>query len=641
MSELKIIEEKKVLDLKSNFRIPLYQRPYAWGEDEVLQLIVDLKQFQERNQKNKGYFLGNIVVYKEGGVYDVIDGQQRLTTLYLLLKYLEKKGFNLIYEIRDEDNDFLKKLQHNNWDQNTPCNNCVFYESMKTIDDNLINENKEATTILDNVYVTITEIPKEVDVVKYFEVMNNRGKQLEKHQILKAKFLQTLTNNQTYNWAKIWDYCSEMNSSIEDLIYYNDFRKNERKDGATFNLRKQLLRDFKHNVFNSNDNKTAEIKISDILKLENQKDDSANQEDKDLNSKKEYRSIVKFPIFLIQVLKLFIANSKHKHIDGFKQLKEINVNDRYLLDYFHQDEQHTKFLFDEKDLATEFLLFLLKMRILFDYFIIKRDEREEAVLLSRDNNELIMIELLFNFSAPQYFAQDWIIVLLNWLNSKNIEFEENKIKFADDQVIIYLENFDREMAKIRLSDTKIISFINQKIMKQEQTKEISRAAELGNILNQGTSTPHYWFYKLDYLLWKDFDWKNNLENKFEEKGQFKYLNIKKTFKLSRLNSIEHIFPQSKKENFGNSEDCGIDNFGNLALISNHMNSKLIDQSYENKRADIQKQLSNGTIDSLKMLLVYSKHKEWNSDNCQQHQKEMIDFLKKSLQFNNDYLTCNT
>jgi len=156
--------------------------------------------------------------------------------------------------------------------------------------------------------------------------------------------------------------------------------------------------------------------------------------------------------------------------------------------------------------------------------------------------------------------------------------------------------------------------------------------KLEEILNQGTSTPHYWFYKLDYLLWEtkeqyfeeffDND-KNDLSNK-----QIKQ-KIIEDFRLKRLNSIEHIYPRSKNNEF-KSENCQIDNFGNLALISNHMNSAFLDKDYQNKKLKLQEQINNGTIESLKLILVYLKYNEWNAENCKKHHDEMIILLKNDL-----------
>jgi len=626
MNEL--IKKYKVLELKNkNFRIPLYQREYAWREEEVIQLLEDLKIFQTKTNK-KSYFLGNIVVSKHNAILDVIDGQQRLTTLYLILKILKKNVFNLDYEIREEDRKFLKT-----WNGEKKENlNSSFASNILAIF-NWKKENENVfKNILDNVVVTITEIPKEVDVVKYFEVMNNRGKQLEKHQILKAKFLKELEKNNEFNWAKIWDYCSKMDSTIEDLIYYNDFSKKERRDGAIDNLRKELLQNFNHEKLKEKLYSNSKLPNTILKVIENTDEEEKELQEEELQGK-EYRSIVKFEIFLIQVLKLFIAKEKLEN-KGFKNLDEIIINDRYLLDYFYEDETHNKFLFDEK-LAEKFLKFLLKMRILFDYFILKRDKEDKPIIKATDSKDLLMIELLFVNSAPQYFSQDWIIVLLAYLD-KNIEsivtIEDEKIKIDYKKVVEFLENFDKELAKVRLSEEKIINYINKKvknILKDEEIKEINITKDLERILNQGTLTPHYWFYKLDYLLWKDYDWNQNFEVKFDN---LDYSKIKDNYRLTRLHSIEHIHPQSKKDSFENN-NCKIDNFGNLALVSNHMNSSLIDEDFNVKRTIIQKQLAKGTIESLKMLLIYSKYDKWNGENCNKHQKEMIKILKKDLQMN--------
>ena len=75
--EKEMIIHKKYKELSGyNFRIPLYQRKYAWSEDEVNALLEDLL-----SNKNSDYYIGNIVVeQREDNVFDVIDGQQRLTT---------------------------------------------------------------------------------------------------------------------------------------------------------------------------------------------------------------------------------------------------------------------------------------------------------------------------------------------------------------------------------------------------------------------------------------------------------------------------------------------------------------------------------------------------------------------------------
>ena len=85
-NDLKKIPVSQVFD-NINYLVPIYQRNYAWGEMQIIQLIEDIES--SISNSNHSYFLGNLIVNQtDNNVYEVIDGQQRLTTLYLLGKYL-------------------------------------------------------------------------------------------------------------------------------------------------------------------------------------------------------------------------------------------------------------------------------------------------------------------------------------------------------------------------------------------------------------------------------------------------------------------------------------------------------------------------------------------------------------------------
>lgn len=89
------VSKKSVADLlgsgsKSRFLIPEYQRPYAWGADQINTLFDDLTEYVKADLDSE-YFLGCVVTYRNGKEQEVIDGQQRLTTLFLLLRALYKK----------------------------------------------------------------------------------------------------------------------------------------------------------------------------------------------------------------------------------------------------------------------------------------------------------------------------------------------------------------------------------------------------------------------------------------------------------------------------------------------------------------------------------------------------------------------
>ena len=116
-----LLETKLVCDIKGTFFVPSYQRGYRWGEDEVLRLLNDIYQ----NGRNT-YCLQPIVIRKTGDSYELIDGQQRLTTLYLIYRFLyqlnpyyyDEPQFNLIYETRENSGEFLKSLDFSKRNEN-------------------------------------------------------------------------------------------------------------------------------------------------------------------------------------------------------------------------------------------------------------------------------------------------------------------------------------------------------------------------------------------------------------------------------------------------------------------------------------------------------------------------------------------
>ncbi|WFB62123.1 DUF262 domain-containing protein [Sphingobacterium sp. WM] len=112
---------------KNNYRffIPSYQRGYRWGIEEVTALLEDLLEFNNTvKDYSEKYCLQPIVVKQlESGEYEVLDGQQRLTTIYILLSYLKRSYdeitlFTLSYETRSDSAKFLKNLNHEINDQN-------------------------------------------------------------------------------------------------------------------------------------------------------------------------------------------------------------------------------------------------------------------------------------------------------------------------------------------------------------------------------------------------------------------------------------------------------------------------------------------------------------------------------------------
>ena len=106
------LETKLVGSVDGKFYIPSYQRGYRWEKDQVYRLLDDIYTNGAKN-----YCLQPVVIRKLTDRYELIDGQQRLTTLYMLLKYIQKEykpriklNYSLNYETRTDSETFLDSV---------------------------------------------------------------------------------------------------------------------------------------------------------------------------------------------------------------------------------------------------------------------------------------------------------------------------------------------------------------------------------------------------------------------------------------------------------------------------------------------------------------------------------------------------
>ena len=134
-SEIKL-DTKLVGDITGAFFVPSYQRGYRWGETEVVRLLDDI--YATEGKRN--YCLQPVVVKKNGDRYELIDGQQRLTTIYLIYRFMNEESFGFIdeprftlsYETRDKSENFLKSIDESRKDENIDFwFLCAAYESIK------------------------------------------------------------------------------------------------------------------------------------------------------------------------------------------------------------------------------------------------------------------------------------------------------------------------------------------------------------------------------------------------------------------------------------------------------------------------------------------------------------------------------
>ena len=334
--ELKSISE--ILD--KSFYIPAYQRGYRWSSRQVIDLLKDIWEFASKRQKQEGefYCLQPIVVKRTDSKYIVIDGQQRLTTLYIVLKYLEQKieddfyitsFYDLEYETRNKENEnsseFLKKI--NNIKEDESKKNIDFYYMNNTFNvikqwftDNKINkgdflnillkvniieENKQKIDIANNVRVIWYEIDDENEIDVFTRL--NIGKiPLTNAELIKAIFLiNTKEENEKLLLASQWD---EIEYKLQDNSFFafvsKDFDKNNELKYPT---RIEFIFDLIANKSN--------LEINNL-----QKDDERrsyyifNELIKDNNTAKKYWDEVKK---YFRVFNEFYSNQEYYHLVGF------------------------------------------------------------------------------------------------------------------------------------------------------------------------------------------------------------------------------------------------------------------------------------------------------------------------------------
>jgi len=198
-------EPKIIKDLKDmTFFIPAYQRGYRWTPQEVGDLLDDINEFNAGNASSpKNYCLQPLMVKKrKDGSYEVVDGQQRLTTIFIFLKIAEATThytpYKLTFETRDQSETFLSNLL--NHDGTIANDNIDYYhitEAYKKINDWLDLMSDSGTprfTVLSTLFNKITnnvffiwyEVPENIKPVELFTRVNMGKIRLSNAELVKA-----------------------------------------------------------------------------------------------------------------------------------------------------------------------------------------------------------------------------------------------------------------------------------------------------------------------------------------------------------------------------------------------------------------------------------------------------------------------
>lgn len=595
--------------LENRYIIPLYQRNFAWNEEQIVILLQNIyESYCKKTDSN--YFIGTLTVLRRSnGDYEIIDGQQRFTVITLITKILGiSREPKLFYDSRPEVEEFFKEFYRDG-----DCSKIEKVDRLKEAVDYIYNTNlrakeddklilKEKLNDLKDfveyfrtkVIWIVAEIPEDTDVAAYFEIMNNRGEQLQKHELLKSRMMDNIKGeNEIKNkavFAKIWDACSIMDLPIQECFSQRGVTNDYKGDrtvlfGDDFDCLNNICALAALNI-----NEKA-ISIEEIVKEPSIGDEFQSPSALDANGKKRtYYSIIDFPNFLMHVLKIVYENEET--IDDNK----IGLNEKELLNAFNKIEGK----FD----AMSFIVELLKLRFLFDRYIVRAGYSEESgddidrwyLVKPRkgdqnklyfvntfgqldgddqtdvSNNDIIKPLSMLQVTFRQRIYKDWLYDSLKWLNS-----QEN------------------------INPTEYIQFLNKHIT--SYYRRIANTCRINEL--EWNKIPHFVFNYIDYLYW------------IKDKGKF-------NFDFKYRNSIEHHYPQSD----GAIADEIKNNIGNLCLVSKSANSSMNDKSPDRKARDYFK-------DSLppKQKIMYDMTKSnnaWGETEITNHTLDVIELLKKGI-----------
>ena len=346
-------------DTEAFYNMPIYQRPYAWDKERVEQLWYDILEAYKNNLQDKeidkNYFLGSVVVVDKGKYQDVVDGQQRLTTLTILFCTLRD-----IPLFNDEDDEYyliqesIAKRNKKRLTLTTHSNNQALFEEtiINGIDFNKSKKELKENRFLQTAYYFKNLITKAQDLksedyiqdfkvfinylfnkttmikvvcydenfaIKLFSVLNDRGLDLTPADIIKAYLMEPLVNNEVKlnSFIEVWkqiesivNYTDEKIEGILNLYLYYLIAQNPKKS-----LQDELKREFK--------GEDSQKIILDIKKFAQNYSDIVN------NKSDRFISMLRYLPHSVY-WKSILTTAKHIEYEDFDLLKEL------ITKYFYQ-----------------------------------------------------------------------------------------------------------------------------------------------------------------------------------------------------------------------------------------------------------------------------------------------------------------
>lgn len=618
-----------LFDTEYKYVIPLYQRFFAWEEKQIWQFVEDVDDLADGSM----YYIGSLIVARQDGFFEVVDGQQRLTTLYLLLSCLgEKLKPTVSFACREKSNYTLSKIREiladhrDSFDQERV--EPGLYQGIRILKEKMEDGKLDRDNFLRKLRRVVLyriEVPKHTDLNRYFEIMNTRGEQLEQHDILKATLMSyLLQDGEKAVFARIWEACSDMTGYVQmhfpvglrEWIFGHDWQ----------GLPSAVWEDYKgaeEYCFEKGDGYTIADIVRKDFRIPFEEDASED------SARVRFESVIEFPYFLLHVLKVFVRLYAVKGADSEEKLLEELLDDKKLLDSFDRVIRHGvrkgRRIADHKgNFSRRFLLCLLRSRFLFDKYIIKReyasDDLDGAWSLKelrvsgqqsrkrpyyantrfirsgewgstndRRNRTSLMLQAALRVSYTSPKVMHWITELLYWLSENDCRHtrEESLVDYASriEKIAIYA--------------------VTDQFFKSDWESSCA----------MGVKTPHIVFNYLDFLIWK-----SNPKKYYEFEFEFR-------------NSVEHWYPQNPSEGTFDPWSGGVNRFGNLCLMPRNINSKFSNLSPEAKKSMFERTIKKGSL-KLRLMSAHTEKKDsrpasvyWREEACKAHEAEMIQMLK--------------
>lgn len=651
---------------KATYEIPIYQRNYAWEKDEITALIQDVYDAFAANKQ--AYYIGTLVSFHKGDqVYEVIDGQQRLTTINLILGALSISIQNkLTYRARKKSNDTIQNIPSFNVDEKDD-GIIKGYQFAKDAIDEIVSEpeQKEFKNFFRRrVHLIHYQVPRDIDLNHYFEIMNSRGEQLEKHEIIKARLIEKLSRADRGTFNRIWEFCSEMNVYIQqkyaDVAIFGNSRCDfvARSFGNLPNVDKNL----------------GTRKIADLIYYAG--NDGDREDDDKIDT---FQPIIDFSNFLLIVLK-FTRMGEEKFIPT-----DFNLDDKELLNEF--DKVQAAGLLTTK-FVKRFGFNLLKAKYLLDNYLVHHSNEDDTV----DNNPwklqyywqrggkkgylknldgesdtqhklvhlLSMFEVSFTARQRKNYLFYCLLYLFDNVDEQGAvdvdEYRDFVSGLADKyfyDVYLNAENLNE------INTPKPGSFDGTILVDNELDIELcNEDFDFAGIYGDGSSKsagiPLFIFNYLDYKLWERYA--DNLRGERKKEGSKARnafftvlgcgdfgLKVFEQFYFSRTRrSLEHYYPQA---NVTGEKDAPteeqINCFGNYAMIGSEANSSGSNWSPKAKLdhyLDSSGKIRQISIASIKFMVMmqtckdnYNTRKpgqEWNFEDILTHQGKMLSILER-------------